>query len=98
QQRLIEALNRSDEEVQKTVNDFIQIVIESMKFNSPLLSAIISFGFHCSRLYGWLSKLEFPVFTINKELTQACEAYEYYDHLQGSLSLPGVKHHQLMHA
>jgi hypothetical protein len=88
QQRLIDSLNRAEPEVQKTVNDFIRIVIEAMKFNTPVLTLLITFAVHCSKLWGWVSKLRSRIrFSSAMEFYAVYDTYRFYDNLQGRLSV-----------
>jgi hypothetical protein len=88
QQRLTEALNRADPDVQKTIKAFLGIVIAAMKFNNPVLSFVITIAVHCSRFYGWASKLRIvekvPSAT---SVYSIYETYQFYDSLEGKLAV-----------
>jgi hypothetical protein len=86
QQRLMDALSRTDPAVQKTVTNFIGIVIAAMKFNNPVLSFVITVAVHCSRFYAWFSKLMVAVkISRAADVYAVYETYQFYDDLQGKL-------------
>ena len=87
QQRLIAALNRTEPEVQKTVNDFIGIVIEAMLYNSPALHLLITFASHCSRLYRWISTVPQFQFRIAPQASfyNVYDTYQFYGGLRKRL-------------
>jgi hypothetical protein len=87
QKRLVEALSRADPEVQKTVNNFIGVVIEAMKFNTPVLTFLIAFAIHCSKLYKWISELRVTIKLYGAtEFYDVYDAYWFYDNLQGKIA------------
>ncbi len=80
QQRLVDGLRRSDPEVQAVVDEFIHIVMDALRYNSPTLNLVLAFAHHCSRLYSFLRKLRrfrAPVY----------ETYRYYETIHGRIGL-----------
>src|ERR1700693_5176665 len=57
QQRLIEGLRRSDPRVQAVVDEFIHIVMDALRYNSPMLNLVLAFARHCTRMFSLLRKL-----------------------------------------
>jgi hypothetical protein len=80
QQRLIQSLRRADPQAQEVVNDFIRVVMDALRYNSPMLNLISAFAHHCTKLYSILKRVprfEAPVY----------ETYHYYETIYGRLSV-----------
>jgi hypothetical protein len=80
QQRLIERLRRSDPRVQAVVDEFIHIVMDALRYNSPMLNLILAFARHCTRMFSVLRKLrrfKAPVY----------DTYRYYETIHGRIGL-----------
>ena len=81
QQRLIDGLRRSDPQVQATANEFIQTVMDALRYNSPTLHILLAFADHCTRLYSLIRKVRpthhFPV--------PVYDTYRYYETIHGRI-------------
>jgi hypothetical protein len=80
QERLLDSLKRSAPEVQETVHQFIKVVMDAMRYNSPLLNLVLIFASHCARLFSLLRKhrnFDAPVY----------DTYRYYESMNGRMGL-----------
>ncbi|MGA2591611.1 MAG: hypothetical protein ABSH32_16955 [Bryobacteraceae bacterium] len=78
-ERLIEEWVHSPMEVQEAINDFINLVMEALRYNSPMLHIVLAVVRHCHRLVSFLRSrftLDIPVY----------RTYRYYESMHGSLA------------
>ena len=70
--RLIESLERADPQVKDTVDEFIRVVMEAIRYNSPMLNMGLTFASHCARLV--------KVFAFRPPIY---DTYRYYENIHG---------------
>jgi len=76
--RLSESLQRADPAVQAVVNDFFHVVMDALRYNSPMLSVLLVLARHCTRLWAVMRKLprvQLPIY----------ETYRYYESTRVSM-------------
>jgi hypothetical protein len=76
--RLSESLQRADPAVQAVVNDFFHVVMDALRYNSPMLSVLLALARHCTRLWAVMRKLprfQLPIY----------ETYRYYENTRVSM-------------
>lgn len=78
QARLKDAFQRTDPEVRSVINEFIQAVMDALKYNSPTLNLILVLAHHCRRVVHFVKRIKpfrSPIY----------ETYRYYEHIHGQL-------------
>jgi hypothetical protein len=76
--RLSESLQRADPEVQAVVNEFFHVVLDALRYNSPMLNILLALAHHCTRLWALMHKLprvHLPIY----------ETYRYYETTRTSI-------------
>jgi hypothetical protein len=80
QQRLSEAMRSASPEVQSVVDEFIRVVMDALRYNSPMLNLFLSTARHCGRFFKFLRSIKrFPV--------PVYDTYRYYETIHGKLGL-----------
>jgi len=80
QKRLGEALRRAPTEVQELVDEFIHVIMDALRYNSPMLTLALTGARHCTRLFALVRRIRrFPI--------PVYDTYRYYEGVHGRLGL-----------
>lgn len=77
-QRLVDSLRRTDVEVQAVIDEFFHVLMETLRYNSPMLSLVLVTAKHCHRLFSFLRRslsVSAPVY----------DTYRYYESIHGRM-------------
>jgi hypothetical protein len=80
QERLADALRRADPEVQTVIDEFIRVVMDALRCNSPMLNVVLALAHHCTKLYAVarrVRRFDAPVY----------DTYRYYETIHGRMGL-----------
>jgi hypothetical protein len=86
--RLIESLDRADPRVKEAVDEFLRVVMEAIRYNSPMLNLGLGFAAHCARLVGLLRSFTIMIFQ-RPFRPPVYDTYRYYESIHGSM----MRHH-----
>jgi hypothetical protein len=80
QRRLSESLRRCDPEVQLVVQEFIHVVMDALRHNSPMLNLVLVFASHWDSLFSFGRKV---VQRFRGPRLEVYSTYRYYEDMYG---------------